>query len=191
MHLSRSQHPRTDTSLSLPDIVTPPHHLPCDLQLTRDSIYEVPNRPLSLVENRCISASVTDSAYGDSQEVNKPDQDVTAIERDGNFYQIIAKSPSASVKEVTVTYTVPNMVKQRAGTGTSMISDDMVHSSESEEHAYENTIQPRYAPLCADTQDIPRIYSLPSSRKCFVGNAHLPTTTSSEYVTSSINMPIK
>ena len=149
------------TSTDMPPL---PRHLNVGRQVSNDSVYAEPNCPVRFVSDMETNLSETGSLYSNPHFDQESSEEPSRVERDGNFYQIIAKSPITNESDnKLVTYTIPNIVKQRSNTAgnSSVVVTINDGDGEQEEPAYENP--PQYARLRADTQDVPGIYSLPSN----------------------------
>lgn len=150
---------------SMPAEVIPmPRHLNIGRQQSNESVYAEPDCPVRYLHDTETNLSETGSLYSNPHFDQEASEELPRVERDGNFYQIIAKSPIATERDnKLVNYTVPKIVKQRTDTGNSSVVvtiDD--GDAGQEEPTYENPPQPQYARLRADTQDLPRIYTVPS-----------------------------
>ena len=89
------------------EMIMMPRHLNVGRQLSDDSVYAEPNCPVRIIHNTETNMSETGSLYSNPHFYQEASEDIASIERDGNFYQIIAKSTTTPEDEKLVNYTVP------------------------------------------------------------------------------------
>ena len=166
-------------------------------RMSSDSDYDTPEQLQRPVHSQQYQSDSTwsdhqiDTIYGSidsqasglgEQETKEARRHLQTVERDGNSYLIISRSPTSTSDEL-VDYTVPSMAMQSVNTDRCTKTESVVMAQDLESefevsyHTYENEPPPRYAPLRSDTLDQARMYSLPMSKKCQMAQG-LPTTIS-------------